>query len=104
MNIQSISPTFDFHVDPMFFGFQWTEAQYITVEYSALKQDGEVVASVHKISATPWLIGSITIRGNWMAVDKEITAAAQDHAKKEFGRNGHVDQTVMSAIAPHIGL
>jgi hypothetical protein len=101
-NLQAITGSFDFHVDPSHYGFQWSEAMYINVEYSALKRDGEVVASVYKISAAPWLIGSINIRGNWMAVDKEITAAAQDHAAKEFGRNGHVDETILSALAPHI--
>lgn len=100
--IKAITAQFDFHVDARHFNFQWSEAMYITVKYSALKRDGEVVASVYEISAAPWLIGSITMRGNWMVVDKEITAAAQDHATKEFARNGQVDETIMSALAPHI--
>lgn len=102
MTPQAKTGSFDFHVDPMFFGFQWTEAQYITVEYAALKKEDGVVASAYTYKASPWLIGSIVIRGNWMAVDKEITAAAQDHAAKEFARNGQVDETILSALMPHI--
>lgn len=102
MTTKATIATFDFHVDPVHYGFQWSEPMYITVEYSALKRDGEVVASAYTYKASPWLIGSIVIRGNWMAVDKEMTAAAQDHATKEFARNGHVNETILSAIAPHI--
>jgi hypothetical protein len=102
MKLQANTGSFDFHVDAKHFGFQWSEAMYIKVEYSALKRDGDVVASVYNISAAPWLIGSITIRGNWMIVDKEITSAAQDHAAKTFDRNDHVNETILSAIAPHI--
>lgn len=101
MTIQTRTGEFKCFIDAMYYGFQWKEAQYITVEYSALKRDNEVVASVQTVKAQPWLIGSITIRGNWMEVSKHIEAAAQDHAEKEFG-NSHVDKTIMSAIAPHI--
>lgn len=98
----AIKSTFDFHVDPMHFGFQWNEAQYITVEYAALTKEDAVVASAYTYKASPWLLASIAMRGNWMIVDKEITAAAQDHAAKEFARNSHVDQTILSALMPHI--
>jgi hypothetical protein len=100
--INAITQTFDFHVDPLFFGFQWPEAQYITVEYAALNKEDGVVASALTYKAAPWLIGAIVIRGHWMAVDKEITAAAQHHAAKEFGRNSHVDETILGALVPHI--
>lgn len=93
---------FDFHVDPVHYAFQWTEAQYITVEYAALKQEDEVIASAYTYKASPWLLASIAMRGNWMIVDKEITEAAQDAAVKEFGRNPHVDETILSALVPHI--
>lgn len=93
---------FDFHVDAKHFNFQWSEAMYITVKYSALKRGDDVVVSVYEIGGAPWLLSSIAMRGNWMIVDREITAAAQDHAEKEFASNGHVDKTIMSAIAPHI--
>lgn len=99
---KAIINSFDFHVDPMYYGFQWSEAQYITVEYSALKKDDGVVSSAYTYKASPWLLASIAMRGHWMAVDKEITAAAQDHAAKEFNRNGHVDETILSALMPHI--
>lgn len=99
---KAITATFDFHVDPLYFNFQWSEAQYITVEYSALNREGEVVASAYTYKASPWLLASISMRGHWMTVDKEITAAAQDHAAKEFARNGHIDQTILSALMPHI--
>lgn len=101
-NIKATAGRFAFHVDPKHYGFQWTEPMYITVDYTAIKQGDDVVASVYSIAAMPWLITSIAMRGNWMIVDKEITAAAQDHAEKDFGRNGHVDKTIMSAITPHI--
>jgi len=100
--IQTLIGTCKAFVDAMHYGFQWTEAQYITVEYSAIKEGDNVVASVNNISATPWLIGSITMRGNWMFVDKEITEAAQDHATKEFAKQGQVHPIIMGAVAPHI--
>lgn len=102
MTTQATLGVFDFHIDPSHYGFQWIEAQYITVEYSALKREDGVVASAYTYKASPWLIGAIMIRNNWMAVDKEITAAAHDAAEKEFNRNGQVNETIMSAIAPHI--
>ena len=102
MSIQTHTGQFDFHVDPKYYGFQWTEAIYITVDYSAIKQDDGIVASVNKISAAPWLIGSINMRGNWMFVDKEMTAAAQDHAEKEFSRSIQIHPTIASALAPFI--
>lgn len=112
MNIKSIIDQFDFHVDASHYGYQWTEDMYITVDYSAIKEGEQVVASVNKISATPWLMGSIAMRGNWMAVDKEIIAAAQDHAEKEFNKQSAADiastmlagvhPTMASVIAPFI--
>lgn len=102
MTPQAKTGTFDFHVDPVHYGYQWTEPQYITVEYAALKKEDGVVASAYTYKASPWLIGSIAMRGNWMIVDKEITAAAQDAAEKEFARNGQVDETILSALMPHI--
>jgi hypothetical protein len=102
MTIKSIYGKFAFHVDPVHYGFQWTEAMYITVDYTAIKQGNDVVASVYSIAAVPWLMTSIVMRNNWMTVDKEITAAAQDHAEKEFGRNGQVNPTILQALAPHI--
>lgn len=102
MSIQIHTGQFDFHVDAEYYGFQWAEDMYITVDYTAIKDNGQVVASVNKISATPWLIGSIAIRGNWIFVDKEIVAAAQDHAEKEFNRNIQVHPTIASALAPFI--
>jgi hypothetical protein len=101
MTIQSHTGEFKCFIDAMYYGFQWKEAQYIDVEFTAVKRDDEVVASVQTIKAQPWLIGSITIRGNWMEVSKLIEAATLDHATKHF-RNSHVDKTVMAALAPHI--
>lgn len=86
----------------MYYGFQWKEAQYIDVEYTALKRDNEVVASVQNIKAQPWLIGSIAVRNNWMEVSKHIDAATLDHATKEFARNNHVDEIILGSIAAHI--
>lgn len=108
--ISALTGQFKFHVDAMHYGFQWTEAQYITVDYTALKQKDGVVSSVHSITAEPWLLGSITMRGNWMAVDKEISEAAQDAAVKEFEKQIEepddfltgIHPTIASAIAPHI--
>lgn len=99
---KAIMSELKFEVASKHFNIQWKEIMYITVRYSAIESEGDVVASVYEISAAPWLLTSIAMRGNWMIVDKEITAAAQDHAVKEFARNGHVDETIMSAIAPHI--
>jgi hypothetical protein len=100
MTTKAAMSQFDFHVDAKYFNFQWSEAMYINVKYSALKRGNDVVVSVYEISGAPWLISSIAMRGNWMFVDKEIIAAAQDHAEKAFG--GQVHPTIMSAIAPHI--
>lgn len=102
MTTKSTSGKFAFHVDPAHYGFQWTEAMYITAEYTALKRGDVIAASVYSIAAVPWLMTSIVIRGNWMIVDKEITAAAQAAAEKEFARNGQVNETILSALVPHI--
>jgi hypothetical protein len=102
MKPKAITGDYQFYVDPMYYGFQWTEAMYITVQYSAIKEGDSVVASANAITAAPWLLGSINMRGNWMAVDKEITTATQVHAEKEFARNNQVHDTIMEAIAPFI--
>lgn len=105
MNIKSITDQFDFHVDARHFGFQWPEAMYITVQYSALKDDGPIVSSIDSITAEPWLIGSIVTHGNWMTVSKEMIEAAQDAAVKEFNKQGmlaNINPIIASAIAPHI--
>lgn len=105
MNMQIITDSFDFHVDAQYYGYQWTEDMYITVEFTAIKKDDGVVSSVHNIKGTPWLLGSIIARNNWMEVDKEITAATQVHAVKEFKKQGMlagIHPTIASAIAPHI--
>lgn len=100
MTIKARQGTLDFHVDPAHYGFQLEGPQYITVEYAALKQEDGVVASAYNYKASPWLIGSLMRQGNWVAVDKEITAAAQDHAEKEFNRNIHVDEIILGALVP----
>ena len=102
MNIQSHSDQFDFHVDPKHYGFQWKGPMYMQIHYAAIKEGDKVIASIETITAEPWLIGSIAIRDNWMAVSKETIEAAQDAAEKHFKRNGHVNETVMSALAPFI--
>lgn len=102
MTTKATTGKFDFHVDPSHYGFQWKGPMYINVNYSAVMVGGRVISSIDKITAEPWLIGSIVIRGNWMAVNRETIEAAQDHAEKEFARNGHVNPTIMSALAPFI--
>jgi hypothetical protein len=99
--IQQHADQFDFNVDPEHYGFQWKGPMYIQVHYAAIKEDARVIASIETITAEPWLIGSIVIRNNWMAVSKEMIEATQDIAEKHF-RNAHVDETVMTAIAPFI--
>jgi surface antigen len=102
MSIKNMTDQFDFYVDPKHYVFQWTEAMYITVAYSAIKEGDRVVSSIDNITAEPWLIGSIATHGNWMLVSKEMIEAAQDHATKEFNRNGQANEAIMSAIAPYI--
>lgn len=102
MNILTHTDQFDFNVDPKYYGFQWTEAMYITVTYSAISDDSKVVSSIDNICAEPWLIGSIATHGNWMFVSKEMIEAAQDHATKHFNRNSHVNETILGSIAAHI--
>lgn len=101
MKIQSHTGEFKCFIDAMYYGFQWKEAQYIDVEYTAVKRGNEVVASVQNIKAQPWLIGAIVIRNNWMEVSKHIDAATLDHATKQF-RNSHVDETILESITPFI--
>jgi hypothetical protein len=101
MNILTHTDQFDFFVDAMYYGYQWKEAMYILVSYSAIKEGDKIVSSIDYIGAEPWLIGSIATRGNWMAVSKEMIEATQDIAEKHF-RNPHVDEAVMTAIAPFI--
>lgn len=102
MRYKMINEQFDFHIDAKYYGYQWTEALYITVSYSALKDGDRIVSSVDIITAEPWLIGSIVTHGNWMIVSKEMIDAAQAAAEKEFARNGHIDETILSALVPHI--
>lgn len=102
MRYKMINEQFDFHVDAKYYGYQWTEALYITVSYSAIKDGDRIVSSIDVITVEPWLIGSIITHGYWMIVSKELIEAAQDAATKEFARNSHVNETIMSALAPHI--
>lgn len=102
MRYKMINEQFDFHVDAKYYGYQWTEALYITVSYSALKDGDQIVSSIDVITVEPWLLGSIIVHGYWTTVNKEMAQAAQDHAEKEFSRNNHVVDTIMNAIAPHI--
>lgn len=102
MNPTPLTGTFKCFIDAMFYGFQWKEAQYIDVEFSAIKKDNDVVVAVQNIKAEPWLIGAIVIRNNWMEVSNHIDAATLDHATKHFNRNPHVNKTIAAAIAPHI--
>jgi hypothetical protein len=99
--IQSVTDSFDHHVDARHFGFQWTEAMYIFVQYSAIKEGNKIVSSIDSITAEPWLIGSIVAHCNWEIVNKEIIEAGQDAARKEFARNGQVNQT-LQALTPFI--
>ena len=102
MRYKMINEQFDFHIDAKYYGYQWTEALYITVCYSAIKDNDKIISSIDTITVEPWLIGSIITHGYWLAVNKEMIEAAQDAAEKHFNRNPHVDETVMTAIAPFI--
>lgn len=94
--------TFDFHVDAKLYNFMLMGPMYIQVNYVASNESGKVTASIDSISAAPYLINAIVLRNNWLTVDSEIIAAAQDHAEKEFARNAHVDETILMALVPHI--
>lgn len=107
MKTVTLSDKFKCFIDAMYYGFQWKEAQYMDVEFSAIKKGDDVVVAVQNIKAEPWLIGAIVIRNNWMEVSKHIDDATLAHATKEFNRNAHVNETVINAIAnylaaPHI--
>jgi hypothetical protein len=93
---------FDFHVDPKYYGYQWEGAKYLHIHYSAIKEGDKVISSIDMIAGEPWLLGSIYIHNNWLVVSKETIEAAQAAAEKHFNRNNHVNETVMSALAPHI--
>lgn len=103
MTTKSTTGDFDFHVDPKHYGFQWKGPMCIFVQYSAIKDGDRVIASIDSVTAEPWLINSIVIHNNWMAVNTELIAAAQCAAEKEFNRNVHVDETILGALVPHIG-
>lgn len=100
MRYKMINEQFDFHVDAKYYGYQWGDALYITVSYSALKDGGKVVSSIDVITVEPWLIGSIITHGYWLTVNKEIIEAAQDAAEKKFANPVHPTKT--SALAPFI--
>lgn len=102
MHILTHTDEFKCFIDAMYYGFQWKEAQYIDVEYSAIKKGDEVIVSVQNIKAQPWLIGSVAVRNNWMEVSNHIDAATLDHATKHFNRNIHVNETILGSIAAHI--
>jgi hypothetical protein len=91
---------FDFYVDPKHYGFQWKGAMYMQIHYAAIKEGDKVIASIETITAEPWLIGSIVVHNNWLAVSKETIEAAQDVAEKHFNRNTQVSPTILQAIAP----
>lgn len=101
MSTKAITEQFDFNVDPKHYGFQWKGPMYIQAHYTAIKDGDKVIASIETITAEPWLIGSIVIRNNWMAVNKEMIEAAQDHAEKEFAKGG-IHPIIQSALAPFI--
>lgn len=102
MNVQSLTGEFKLFVDPMYYGYQWTEAQYVTIEYTAAKRGNDIGAAAQNVKGQPWLIGSIAVRNNWMEFSREIDAATLDHATKHFNRNSHVNETILGSIAAHI--
>lgn len=94
--------SFKFHVDAKYCGFQWASIDYITTEYSAII-DGDSVRNIviMKLSAPPYVFGSIAIHSNWMEMSREMEAAAKDHAIKELsGMDSNVHPTIMKAIPP----
>lgn len=102
MRYKMINDQFDFHVDAKYYGYQWVEALYITVSYSAIKDTDKIISSIDTITVEPWLIGSIITHGYWLTVNKEMIEAAQDAAEKHFARNSQVNETIFQALAPHI--
>ncbi len=91
--------SFDFHVDPMYFKFLYTEPIYIHVKYSALIKDGEM-GIVCNVSAELYVISAIVMNDKWAEVQKEIREAAQHNV--ELYLNNPVDAIILNAIAPHI--
>lgn len=102
MRYKMINEQFDFHVDAKYYGYQWTEALYITVSYSALKDGDKIISSIDTITVEPWLMGSIITHGYWMTVNKEMIEAAQDKAAKEFNKQGAADNAMLKNIHPTI--
>lgn len=98
--MKSLTQTYDHHVDARYFNFIWTEAMYINVEYIAVKENGQVNATVQKISAPPYLISAIVMHGGWQVLMAEIDQSAKDHAEKEL--KGGVHPVFEQALKPFI--
>jgi hypothetical protein len=91
---------FDFQVDARHFGFKFTTADYIAVEYIALKKEGvKLGVTIMNVKAAPHVFGSISIHGSWLEMYREMEAAAKDHAEKELnGMDSNVHPTIMKAV------
>lgn len=99
--MKTITKTFKLHVDPSLYNFRWTEAQYVDVTYKAgITDSGHVVAAAD-VSGPMYLLGMIACAGKWVEFNKEVESAAVANATPLLN-NQHVNETVMSALAPHI--
>jgi hypothetical protein len=94
-----ITKKFSYHVDAALFGYQWKDAQYIDVEYYAMKNDGKIIASVTNLSAPPYLFGMIVVHGNWLELMNGIEGAAKHNAEKYLGTN-NLPPAIAQALQP----
>jgi hypothetical protein len=90
--------SFKFHVDAKHFGFQWTEAMYIDVTYSAFIKGDKSEVAITNVSAPLFQMTSIVIHDNWLIVCEEMQKAAEANFAK-VAPNGHVNPTVLNSIA-----
>lgn len=89
-----MTTTFQHHVDPSYYNFIFKEPMYLTVEY--ISDCAKV--SVLNITAPPYLISAVVLRGCWQILMKEVDEAAKQNAQKM----DYLDPVMKQALQPFL--
>lgn len=96
--MNTLTTTYQHHVDPRYFNFIWNEPMYINVEYVAIEDKGSQSVSVQNISAPPYLMSAIVMYGGWQKLMAEIDESAKQNAEKQMASQLH--PVIAQALAP----
>jgi hypothetical protein len=96
--MNTITTTYQHHVDPRYFNFIWNDPMYITVEYVAIADKEVTNVSVQSITAPPYLISAVVMYGGWQKLMAEIDESAKQNADKLVASQLH--PVMAQALAP----